>query len=223
YDPAYHGPFLYYANAIVYKVFGASDTTARVLPAAFGILLLAFAFPLRRWIGEGGAILYALLVLVSPHLAYFSRFIREDLYSLVFTLGTILAFRRFLETDRAAWLTGSAVCFALAGVTKENAYMTGVLFVAFGMWTFALRAKADGLAGAARKTTKLTVDHAAAIVTAGIVFLGIWALFYSAFGHYPGDWLAIPKAVRYWMGQHAIARIPGPWFYYFPQLLYYET
>ena len=46
---------------------------------------------------------------------------------------------------------------------------------------------------------------------------------YSAFGKYPGDWLAIPKAVKYWMGQHAIARIPGPWYYYFPQLFYYET
>ena len=70
-----------------------------------------------------------MLVLISPHMAYFSRFIREDLYSLVFTLGTILAFRYFLETDRARWLTVSAVSFALAGVTKENAYMTGVLFV----------------------------------------------------------------------------------------------
>ena len=46
---------------------------------------------------------------------------------------------------------------------------------------------------------------------------------YTAFGKYPGDWLAIPKAVKYWMGQHAIARIPGPWYYYFPQLAYYET
>ncbi len=156
-------------------------------------------------------------------MTYFSRFIREDLYSLVFTLGTILAFRRFLETDRARWLTGAAVAFALAGVTKENAYMTGVLFVAFGLWAFALAARAEGPAAAWKKTWSWTLAHLGALVTAGIVFLSIWALFYSAFGRYPGDWLAIPKAVKYWMGQHAIARIPGPWFYYFPQLLYYET
>src|SRR6266542_3859729 len=184
YDPAYHGPFLYYANALVYKIAGASNVTARFLPAVFGLLLIAFAWPLSRWIGKRAAIVYAVLVLISPHLAYFSRFIREDLYSLVFTLGTILAFRYFLETDRARWLTTAAVLFALAGVTKENAYMTGVLFVAFGF---------------------------------------IWALMYSAFGRYPGDWLAIPKAVKYWMGQHTIARIRGPWYYYFPQLVYYET
>ncbi len=223
YDPAYHGPFLYYANAVVYKIFGVSNTTARLLPAAFGVLLIAFAWPLRRWIGNGAALAFALLILLSPHLTYFSRFIREDLYSLVFTLATILAFRRFLETDRARWLTAAAAAFALAGVTKENAYMTGVLFVAFGVWTFLSRAARGDAGGALRSTAAWVRAHLVPLLTAGIVFLFVWALLYSAFGHYPGDWLAIPKAVRYWMGQHAIARIPGPWYYYFPQLLYYEA
>ena len=223
YDPAYHGPFLYYANAVVYKIAGVSNTTARILPAIFGILLAALAWPLARRLGETGALAYATLVLLSPHLTYFSRFIREDLYSLVFTFGTILAFRRFLETDRAAWLTGSAVCFALAGVTKENAYMTGILFVAFGLWVLARRVFEGRGAEALRATSAWLAGRLAAIATAAIVFLFIWALMYSAFGRYRADWLAIPKAIKYWMGQHAIARIPGPWYYYFPQLLYYET
>src|SRR6266536_3436312 len=201
YDPAYHGPFLYYANALVYKIAGASNVTARFLPAVFGLLLIAFAWPLSRWIGKRAAIVYAVLVLISPHLAYFSRFIREDLYSLL---------------------------FALAGVTKENAYMTGVLFVAFGFWAFlekVVTAKPRG--GAVASTVTATVAwvrrHLVPLLTAGLVFLFIWALMYSAFGRYPGDWLAIPKAVKYWMGQHTIARIRGPWYYYFPQLVYYET
>ena len=228
YDPAYHGPFLYYANAVVYKIAGVTNTTARFLPAVFGLILIAFAIPLARWIGKSAAIVFAGLILISPHITYFSRFIREDLYSLVFTFGTILCFRYFLETGLQRWLTGSAVCFALAGVTKENAYMTGVLFVAFGAWTFFERAfLAKSREGAAGKTVSATVSWIRAnfvpLLTAGVVFLFIWALMYSAFGKYPSDWLAIPKAVKYWMGQHAIARIPGPWYYYFPQLLYYET
>src|SRR5439155_1328311 len=129
YDPAYHGPFLYYANALVYRVLGASNATARLLPAIFGLFLIAAAIPLARWIGPGAAAAYAALVLISPHLTYFSRFIREDVYSLVFTLGTILAFQTFLETDRARWLTLAAFSFALAGVTQDHAYMTGVLLV----------------------------------------------------------------------------------------------
>lgn len=228
YDPAYHGPFLYYANALVYKIVGVTDTTARLLPAIFGLILMAFAWPLARWIGRSAAAAFALLVLISPHLTYFSRFIREDLYSLVFTLGTIVCFRMFLETDRARWLTLSAVSFALAGVTKENAYMTGVLFVVFGLWKLAERAAegkrpAAGLAVAVADAYQWSRARWKPLATAALVFLSIWALMYSAFGKYPGDWLAIPKAVKYWMGQHAIARIPGPWYYYFPQLAYYET
>ncbi|MEO8430932.1 MAG: flippase activity-associated protein Agl23 [Acidobacteriota bacterium] len=226
YDPAYHGPFLYYANALVYKIFGATNTTARILPAAFGVGLLLFAIPLVSWFGIEAAVFYALLVLISPHLAYFSRFIREDLYSLVFTFGTIVAFRRFLETDRSRWLTLSAVSFALAGATKENAYMTGVLFVFFGLWVFVARAlepSSGGAAAAVRATWAWVMARFVPLLIAGIVFLSIWSLLYSAFGRYPSDWLAIPKAVKYWMGQHAIARIPGPWYYYFPQLVVYES
>jgi uncharacterized protein (TIGR03663 family) len=227
YDPAYHGPFLYYANALVYKVFGATNTTARLLPAAFGVGLLLFAIPLASWLGAEAAGAYALLVLLSPHLTYFSRFIREDLYSLVFTFGTIVAFRRFLETDRSRWLTLSAISFALAGTTKENAYMTGVLFVVFGLWLFLERAMSPaspgGWSGAWRATRGWIVPRVVPIAIAATVFLCIWALLYTAFGRYPGDWLAIPKAIRYWIGQHTIARIPGPWYYYFPQLVMYET
>ena len=228
YDPAYHGPFLYYANALVYKILGASDFTARLLPAIFGLILIAFAIPLSRWIGRDGALFYALLVLISPHLTYFSRFIREDIYSLVFTLGTIVAFRLFLETDRFRWLVLSAVSFALAGTTKENAYMTGILFVAFGLWAFIERfVVAPKWGEAARETWRRTrvwvARHFFQLFAAGLVFLTIWTMMYTAFGRHAEDWLAIPKAVKYWMGQHAIARIPGPWYYYVPLLLYYET
>ena len=228
YDPAYHGPFLYYVNALVYKLFGATDATARLAPAIFGVLLIAFAWPLKRWIGARAAAVYAVLVLASAHFTYFSRFIREDLYSLVFTLGAILAFQRFLETDRSRWLNLAAASFALAGVTKENAYMTGVLFVGYGLWCLverAARARPYGrsLAEAGRATFRWIGARIVPILSAGILFLAIWVTMYTAFGKHPGDWWAINKAVKYWMGQHAIARIPGPWWYYFPQLVYYET
>ncbi|MFY9549891.1 MAG: flippase activity-associated protein Agl23 [Thermoanaerobaculia bacterium] len=226
YDPAYHGPFLYYANALVYKLFGATNATARVLPAAFGLILIGFAWPLRRWIGNTAALAYAVLVLTSAHFSYFSRFIREDLYSLVFTLGTILAFQRFLETDRSSWLLLSATFFALAGVTKENAYMTGVLFVGYGIWCVLRTATSPAgpkPAEALRLAASWVRAHLLPLLSAGVLFLVIWVAMYTAFGKHPGDWWAIDKAVRYWMGQHAIARIPGPWWYYFPQLAYYDT
>ncbi len=228
YDPAYHGPFLYYVNALVYKLFGATDATARLAPAFFGVLLIAFAWPLKRWIGSRAAAIYAVVVLASAHFTYFSRFIREDLYSLVFTLATILAFQRFLETDRARWLNLAAASFALAGVTKENAYMTGVLFVGYGLWCLVERAarsrpRIHSAVEAVEATLRWVGARIVPILSAGILFLAIWVTMYTAFGKHPEDWWAISKAVNYWMNQHSIARIPGPWWYYFPQLAYYET
>ncbi len=196
YDPAYHGPFLYYLNALVYKIFGATDATARLAPAFFGVILIAFAFPLARWIGRKAAAAYAIFVLLTAHYLYFSRFIREDLYSLVFTLGTIVAFQRFLETDRARWLLGSAASFAFAGVTKENAYMTGVLFVAYGLWCLVRTAPspAGPKPGAAVAAGwRWTIARIAPVVSAGLLFLVIWAAMYTAFGKYPGRLAGDPQ------------------------------
>src|SRR5262249_15631498 len=149
-----------------------------MMPAIFGLLLMAMAWPLRRWIGNAAAGVYAVFVLISPHFAYFSRFIREDLYSLVFTLGTIIAFQRFLETDRSKWLLLSAASFALAGVTKENAYMTGVLFVAYGLWA-AIRGLGSPSgprpAAAVGRAVGWVLERFSPIVTAAILFMVIWA------------------------------------------------
>src|SRR3990172_5320811 len=32
-DPVYHGPFSYFGNAVIFKVFGVSDYTSRLFPA----------------------------------------------------------------------------------------------------------------------------------------------------------------------------------------------
>src|SRR5689334_22483570 len=103
--------------------------------------------------------------------------------------------------------------------------MTGVLFVVFGAWLFLEGALSQpaGLSRTFGAVRQWTAARVVPIAIAATVFLSIWALLYTAFGRYPGDWLAIPKAIKYWIGQHSIARIPGPWYYYFPQLLMYET
>src|SRR5207244_6715980 len=104
---------------------------------------------------------------------------------------TILAFRYFLETERARWLTASAVAFALAGVTKENAYMTGVLFVAFGFWAFLERVLAGkdrpaAARAAAAATAPWVRRHFAPLVTGGFVCRFLWVLMCSVFGRLPG-------------------------------------
>src|SRR3981081_2477910 len=78
-DPMMHGPLLFELNALIFLLFGASDFTARLVPALFGVALIGLPFLLRHELGRAGAIAAALLFTVSPALLYFSRFIRHHI------------------------------------------------------------------------------------------------------------------------------------------------
>jgi uncharacterized protein (TIGR03663 family) len=43
-NPMMHGPFLYHANALIYFLFGDNDYTARIVPAIFGVGVLAMLY-----------------------------------------------------------------------------------------------------------------------------------------------------------------------------------
>jgi hypothetical protein len=60
------------------------------------------------------------------------------------------------------------------------------------------------------------------LFTASVLFLGVWVVFYtSLFAHW--DTVnGVSPALKYWLGQHNIQRIGGPWYYYFPDLWIYE-
>jgi len=96
-DPVYHGPFNYFGTAAIFKVFGDSDYTSRLLPALFGIGLIALPFMLRRQLGTIGALAAGFMLAVSPSILYFSRFARNDIYILFFALAIVVCIWRFME------------------------------------------------------------------------------------------------------------------------------
>jgi len=94
YDPVYHGPLLYYATALMMFLFGDSDFTARLSAVVFGLGVIAFAWPLRRYLGRWGALSFLLLVTFSPSWTYFTRFIRHDIHLALCNLAAVyFAFR----------------------------------------------------------------------------------------------------------------------------------
>src|SRR5712671_30119 len=72
-DPMMHGPLLFELSALVYLLFGASDFTARLVPALFGVALIGLPFLLRHELGRAGAIAASLILVISPAFLYFSR------------------------------------------------------------------------------------------------------------------------------------------------------
>ncbi|NPV08707.1 MAG: TIGR03663 family protein [Anaerolineae bacterium] len=132
-DPMMHGPFLFHANALIYFLFGVSDYTARIVPALFGVAMVGLPYLFRRWMGRAGALMAAVLILVSPSLLYYSRYIRNDIYITVWTLLLAFSLFSYVRDHRPRWLTLASLVLILSIATKEVAFITafiGLTFVA---------------------------------------------------------------------------------------------
>ncbi|CAG1006861.1 hypothetical protein METP1_03386 [Methanosarcinales archaeon] len=97
YDPSFHGPFMYYVTAEIFKRIGDTDYSARILPAIFGSAMLLFLLPLRKYIGKIGLLVCAFFLALSPSFLYYSRFYREDIFISFFTLLLLVCAIKFVE------------------------------------------------------------------------------------------------------------------------------
>lgn len=224
YDPVYHGPVLYYASAAVMFLFGDSDFTGRLSAVLFGLIVLAYAWPLRRYLGRTGALAYLVLLTCSPSFTYFTRFLRHDIYMALGTLMFAFHIFRYGET-KAAWqlyLAGTGL--AIAFCTKEDMYAMGpVLIIALLLmlaWEVVHGKQTVG--GAVSETTSTVRPAVLPTITTAVIFTGIWLVLYTSFLNHPENWNAVTRALKYWWGQHEIKRIGGPWWYYLPQLTLYD-
>ncbi len=139
YNPLLHGPFQFHAIALVYRIsqlLGAPDNgintfTVRIPAATLGTLIVGLPYFLRDYIGKWGAWLACLMLAVSPSMAYFSRFAREDIYFAAFTLVMVVGVARYVRDRKMRWLVIAAAGFALAYATKESIFLEILLFGGF--------------------------------------------------------------------------------------------
>ena len=223
YDPLYHGPFLYFAVALVYALTDISDASARLLPALAGIALVAAVWHLLRdALGRWGTAITLIGITFSTGFLYYSRFLRNDIFIALLTLLAMAALYRFLHDPRRRWVILAAIAFGVSLITKENAYISGFIF------TVALMAlAATGLL--ARRGILAPSPQVDAIATAMAALLSDWrglllgfalmvgipVAFYSSFGV---NLDLVPRAfydsVSVWAQVHQIGRIDQPWFFY---------
>lgn len=130
-DPMMHGPLLFHANALIYWLLGSTDFTTRLLPALAGTLAVGSMWWYRRYLGRIGALAAAGLLLVSPSLLFHSRYIRNDIYVVLFALIWIYCLFRYIENGRSQWMTGMGGAMILGFVSKENHFITGTIIGLF--------------------------------------------------------------------------------------------
>jgi sugar lactone lactonase YvrE len=132
-NPMTHGPFQIILLAGTYFLFGASDFSARVPAALFGVAAVMLLYFFRRWLGKAGALAAATLMAISPYMLYYSRYVRNESFVVVWGLLMFLAITRYLESRQLRWLYLLAAATALHYATKETAYIyagLAILFVA---------------------------------------------------------------------------------------------
>jgi uncharacterized protein (TIGR03663 family) len=130
-NPLLHGPFLYHATAIIYFLFGASDYTSRVAPALFGVAMVIAPWFLRKWLGRYGALAAAAMFALSPGFLYYSRFIRMDIFAVVFEIVMFFAVIKYLSERKELYLYILAGALSLLFCTKEISYITTFIFGTF--------------------------------------------------------------------------------------------
>ncbi len=122
-DPLSHGPFQFHLIALSYFLFGDSDTTARIPAVLFSIATVLMVWNFRRYLGRAGALAAMVLMLVSPYMLYYGRYVRNESLVAFFGVVTIWAMLRYFETGKARytyWLTGAMVLHFTA---KETAFI----------------------------------------------------------------------------------------------------
>jgi len=103
YDPKFHGPFLYYLVATVFSIFGDTDAIVRLIPGIAGACLVPVVYILYKlsYLSKNQSLLVALFITISPHFVYFSRFLRHDIFQLLFLFLCIACIFAYIE--RKGW------------------------------------------------------------------------------------------------------------------------
>ena len=130
-SPTYHGPFEIFGTAAIFRIFGDSDFTGRLLPALFGTALVGLPFFMRGMLGRTGVFIAAAFLALSPTLWYFSRFARNDIYIAVYTLGMAIIMWRYLKEQKQSYLFGIPLLLMLGFATKEVTFITTAIFLVY--------------------------------------------------------------------------------------------
>lgn len=117
-------PLLHLITALVWRVVGVSDIAGRLVAVAFSLASVWLIYLLGRRlfnvaVGRGAAFLLAF----SPSFVYFGRTLLSDIPMVTFSIGAVLGYAAYFQTNRRRHAVGGAICLALAGLVKVPAIL----------------------------------------------------------------------------------------------------
>ena len=219
YDPAFHGPFIYFATAALFKLFGDSEIVTRLLVVFFSLIGIFTALKMERWMGKG-AWIFALVLIFSPSILYYSRYFRNDIIVLSSFLVVIYAYLRWVESEKERYVYLATLFFAIIMSSKENGYIYLATFLSFA---FLYGIFSERGAYLKKKLLEWNLKKARICVISAIIFASIFVPLYSAgFADMDGVYRATIGGVEHWLSMHEQKDHWKPIYYYSKILLRYE-
>lgn len=222
YDPAFHGPLLYYLTAGIFNIFGDSDYTARIIPAIFGSMLIMIVYLFRKIVGLQGSLLIAFILAISPTFLYYSRSFRSDILLPFFFLLLVISAFKYLENrkskKRVPFLISGGIIIGLLTATKEDSYPVLLIFISYIILYFLFSINNKNIFKEINDNKiKIILDSMILLIVIYFIFLTFYTNFLK------NDLGSVVKtAVEYWLSEHRAGRISGPFYYYLPILAQYE-
>ena len=213
YDPVYHGPFLYYVTSAMFALFGSSDLIGRILPCVFGcavILLIYWIYRMGYLNGKVAAV-SALFVAVSPQMVYFSRFLRNDVFVIFFSLLLICALLAWMKNGKWQYAVLAGAAGALGLCCKENMPIIILTFAAYLLYLIW-----------SRKVTLPKTWIRDCIIACAVFFAIVFTMYTSFWQHPEMALLAGPAAIEHWFSMHGQQRLGGPATFYLGLFILYE-
>ena len=208
YDPVYHGPVQYYMVGLAIRIHGLfanpramtpgeADAATRLPAALGGVALVALALLLRPRFGSTAALVAGVLLAVSPNLLYYSRFCREDVWSLLGTAGAFLFLDAWVRSERLRDLALASLFLSVAFASKENFYVLGALMVPAVLASWAEPGRGLDIWNRLRRLIDFLEKHGVAVAAALLLFFNVSILLYTVFLHHPESGNPVVDAISY--------------------------
>jgi len=219
YDPQeYHGPTLNYFTLIPAWFAGQNtyisltETTLRIVPVFFGVLLIVLTMLLFGGPGKPAALIAAAITAISPAFVFYSRYYIQEVLLVCFTMGLILAGYKYAKSGGAAWAILAGVFAGLCFATKETCIIAfGAILVAILL----VRLRGTKASG------KIKIVHLAAAL---VIALFVAGLFFSSFFTNTAGLLDSLRAYATYFDRAGAARHHvHPWYYYLQTLVYTKS
>jgi len=225
YDPLLHGPVLYNVLPYFYQFLDITKWAGRAMITCIGSFFLFAPLIFHRYLRKTTLLTLTTFIAFSPSLIYWSRFLREDLLVLLAMLmmlwGATLTNKKWTGLF---FFTGLSFHFCV----KENSYVTLALLLGFLIFEecFSMIFQNDKKAKDTlfKKFIRFIKTNPRSSFAGFLFAIFFFCFFYSSgFRYSAGIFDGLyRKGFTYWLSQHNMDRIKGPFIFHFFNLAWYE-